>query len=148
MNKLNEDLESNKAAQIIEEDIERLQENATKVSEASIPILNIYEERGELNDAESLLAAEKYINDILEKVAKSTELAGIYITKLKRSRDDDQLSHVSKSSAASVVSMRVAAANVKAEKAAVGLHDTIHRDVLNPITFSTSRQILLTKNDI
>ena len=119
MNKLNEDLESNKAAQIIEEDIERLQENATKVSEASIPILNIYEERGELNDAESLLAAEKYINDLLEKVAKSTELAGIYITKLKRSRDDDQLSHVSKSSAASVVSMRVAAANVKAEKAAV-----------------------------
>ena len=119
MNKLNEDLESNKAAQIIEEDIERLQENATKVSEASIPILNIYEERGELNDAESLLAAEKYINDILEKVAKSTELAGIYITKLKRSRDNDQLSHVSKSSAASVVSMRVAAANVKAEKAAV-----------------------------
>ena len=119
MNKLNEDIESNKAAQIIEEDIERLQENATKVSEASIPILNIYEERGELNDAESLLAAEKYINDLLEKVAKSTELAGIYITKLKRSRDDDQLSHVSKSSAASVVSMRVAAANVKAEKAAV-----------------------------
>ena len=58
MNKLNEDLESNKAAQIIEEDIERLQENATKVSEASMPILNIYEERGELNDAESLLAAE------------------------------------------------------------------------------------------
>ena len=119
MNKLNEDLESNKAAQIIEEDIERLQENATKVSEASIPILNIYEERGELNDAESLLAAEKYINDLLEKVAKSTELAGIYIIKLKRGRDDDQLSHVSKSSAASVVSMRVAAANVKAEKAAV-----------------------------
>ena len=119
MNKLNEDLESNKAAQIIEEDIERLQENATKVSEASIPILNIYEERGELNDAESLLDAEKYINDILEKVAKSTELAGIYITKLKRSRDNAQLSHVSKSSAASVVSMRVAAANVKAEKAAV-----------------------------
>ena len=28
------------------------------------------------------------------------------------------------------------------------LHDTIHRDVLTPVTFSTSRQILLIKNDI
>ena len=28
------------------------------------------------------------------------------------------------------------------------LHDMIHRDVLTPVTFSTSRQILLIKNNI
>lgn len=93
INKLREDLDATKEVVTIEEDIERLQEAAKKLTDCNEEIVHLAKEQNDLNE---IVAAEKYLNDVLGNVAKATELAGIYIIKSKTViAEDDQLSRVS-----------------------------------------------------